>query len=277
MLSRVKNLSILMLLVLLAEGCKKSNTLPLAPPPNDLIETTPPFQKPYTININQYIGGYYEALPAHYAVTTKKYPLLIFLHGGGQVGDGDTALPLLLNDGVAKEINEQKFPANFNVDGNNFSFIVLSPQFRAYPPDSMVYSFVDFALKKYRVDSARIYLSGLSMGGVLTTEMAGLYTSLLAAVVPIAGESFGTDKTFNAENVAHGGLALWDFHNSDDPTIPSNTATDFISLVNSFNPVIAPRLTIFQAYGHDAWSQALDPTYKENNMNVYEWMLQYKR
>lgn len=272
-----KNLTAIVLLVVLVDGCKKNNAVVTAPPPNDLIETTPPFQKPYTVNINQYVGGYYEALPTHYRVTTKKYPLIIFLHGGGQVGDGDKDLPLVLNDGIAKEINEQKFPANFNVNGNNFSFIVLSPQFRADPPDSMVYSFLDFALKNYRVDSSRIYLSGLSMGGVLTTEMAGLYTSMFAAVVPIAGESFGSDKEFNAENIAHGRLALWDFHNSDDPAIPSSTAADFIDLVNSYNPLIIPRLTIFQATGHDAWSQALDPLYKENNMNVYEWMLQYKR
>lgn len=272
-----KNLTCIIVLAILLTACKKNNAVVMAPPPNDLIETTPPFQKPYTVNINQYIGGYYEALPTHYQVTTKKYPLIIFLHGGGQVGDGGKDLPLVLNDGIAKEINEEKFPANFNVNGNNFSFIVLSPQFRATPPDSAVYSFLQFALKNYRVDSSRIYLSGLSMGGVLTTEMAGLYTSMLAAVVPIAGESFGSDKELNAENIAHGGLALWDFHNSDDPTIPSSTATDFIGLINSYNPLIAPRLTIFQAAGHDAWSQALDPLYKENNMNVYEWMLQYKR
>lgn len=265
------------LLALLATACKKDAALPVAPAPNDLIETTPPYQQPLTININQYIGGYYEALPTHYQVTTKKYPLLIFLHGGGQLGDGAQDLPLVLNDGVAKEINEQQFPPNFYVNGSNFSFIVLSPQFRATPPDSMVYSFIDYALKKYRVDSARIYLSGLSMGGVLTTNMAGQHTALFAAVAPMSGESFGDDKTFNAQNIARGGLALWDFTNSDDPTIPSYVATDFVNLINSFSPVVAPRLTIFQAFGHDAWSQALDPSYKENNQNVYEWMLQYKR
>lgn len=275
--SLIKKCIVISLLVILFAACKKNNAAAIAPPPNNLVETTPPYQKPYTININQYIGGYYEALPNHYAVTTKKYPLIIFLHGGGQVGDGGADLPLVLNDGIAKEINEQKFPANFNVNGNNFSFIVLSPQMRAYPPDSMVLSFLNYALKNYRVDSSRIYLSGLSMGGVLTTEMAGLYTSMFAAVVPIAGESFGTDKEFNAASIAHGNLALWDFHNSDDPTIPSYVATDFINLVNSDNPGIAPRLTIFQATGHDAWTEALDPTYKENNMNVYEWMLHYKR
>ena len=277
MLNLIKNFTVFMVLVIIVASCKKNVALADTLPDNVMVETKPPFQKPYTTNINRYVGGYYEALPNHYAVTTKRYPLLIFFHGGGQVGDGGADLPLVLNDGVAKEINELKFPANFLVNGNNFSFIVLSPQFRATPPDSMVYSFVDYALKKYRIDSSRIYLSGLSMGGVLTTNQAGQHTSLYAAVAPLAGESFGSDKDYNAANIAHGNLALWDFHNSDDPSIPTYVATDFINLVNSYKPGIFPKITIFQASGHDAWSEALDPAYKENNMNLYEWMLHYKR
>jgi predicted peptidase len=277
MLQSIKSFASLLLLSIVFFSCKKNESLPVAPPNNDIVETIPPYQKAISININQYVGGYYESLPNHYAVTTKKYPLLIFLHGGGQVGNGNTDLPLVLNDGVAKEINELKFPANFVVNGNNFSFIVLSPQFRATPPDLMVLNFINYALKNYRVDSSRIYLTGLSMGGVLTTEMSGLYTSMFAAAAPVAGESFGADKELNAINIAHGGLALWVFHNSDDPTIGSYVATDFVNLVNSDNPVIPAKVTIFQATGHDAWTQALDPTYKENNMSVYEWMLQYKR
>lgn len=273
----VKTFSAFVLSLFLLQACKKNVPAVIAPPPNDLIETAPPYQKPITININQYIGGYYEALPAHYQVTTKNYPLLIFLHGGGQTGDGNQDLPLVLNDGVAKEISAQKFPASFTVNGKTFSFIVLSPQFRGVPPDSMVMSFIQYALAHYRVDPARIYLSGLSMGGILTTEVAGLYPSMFAAVVPIAGESFGSDRDSNAAHIASGGLPLWDFHNSDDPSIPVYVATDFISLINSYHPSIAPRLTIFNAFGHDAWSQALDPLYKENQLNVYEWMLQFKR
>ncbi|MEO6316370.1 MAG: PHB depolymerase family esterase [Chitinophagaceae bacterium] len=267
----------LLLLLATVSSCKKNDVVPVAPPNNDLVETVPPYQKAFTININQYIGGFYEALPNHYQVTTKNYPLLIFLHGGGQTGDGDKELPLVLNDGVAKTINDRKFPANFSVDGKNFSFIVLSPQFRGYPPDSMVLSFINYAIKNYRVDPSRIYLAGLSMGGVLTTEMAGVYTSLFAAVAPISGESFGSDKTSNAAGIATGKLPLWAFHNTDDPTINASAATDFIDLINSFHPLVAPRLTLFKAFGHDAWTNALDPLYKENNMNLYEWMLHYKR
>ncbi len=266
------------LLLVLLSACKKDNSsAPVAPPNNDIIETTPPFQRPVTKYINQYVGGFYEALPNHYQVTTKKYPLLVFLHGGGQVGDGNKDLPLVLNDGIAKEINDRKFPANFLVKGSNYSFIVLSPQFVANPPDSMVLSFINYALANYRVDESRIYLTGLSMGGVLTTQTAGSYPSLFAAVVPVSGESFGTERDINAAKIAKGGLALWAFHNYDDPTISSTVATEFVNAINILQPLIPAKLTIFQAFGHDAWTQALSATYKENNMNVYEWMLQYKR
>jgi poly(3-hydroxybutyrate) depolymerase len=277
MYNRKRDFILIFIVFILLQACKKNNNSNIAPPPNDLVETSPPYQKPITVFINQYIGGYYQALPFHYDVTTKKYPLLIFLHGGGQTGDGDKNLPLVLNDGVAKEIQELKFPANFNVDGNNFSFVVLSPQFRDYPPDSMVYSFIQFALRNYRIDSSRIYLSGLSMGGILTTNLAGEHTSLFAAVAPLSGETYDNTKELSAANIAHGLLPLWAFHNSDDPSVPVSVATNFIGLINNYNPGIAPKLTIFQASGHDAWTKALDPGYKENNMNLYEWMLQYKR
>jgi len=277
MFNPARNLVLLLLLVGAFESCKKNNAPQPSAANNSIVEVAPPSLKPVTVNINQYIGGYYESLPNHYQVTTKNYPLLIFLHGAGQEGDGGRDLPLVLNDGVAKLINQKTFPANFNVNGNDFSFIVLSPQFRAVPSDSMVLSFVNYALAHYRVDQSRLYLSGLSMGGILATEMAGHFTPRFAAAVPISGASTGADKQSNAVNIAAGGLALWAFHNSDDPVMPSWITTDFVSLVNSNHPLILARGTIFQSAVHDAWTKALDPSYKENNMNVYEWMLQYKR
>ena len=183
----------------------------------------------------------------------------------------------MLQDGIAKFINQKTFPANFNVNGADFSFIVLSPQLRAVPSDQMVLSFLDYAIKHYRVDLSRVYLSGISMGGVLSTEMGGHYTSRFAAIVPIAGASFGEDMESNASNIATGGLALWAFHNANDPVMSSTTTTNFVSLVNNNHPAIAAKMTIFQTTGHDSWTKALDPSYKENNMNIYEWMLHYKR
>ncbi len=277
MFNSYKTLMAFALLSVLFGSCKKDGDPQPSAANNSIVEVNPPGQKPISLNINQYIGGYYESLPEHYKVTTKTYPLIIFLHGAGQEGDGAKDLPLVLQDGIAKFINQKTFPANFNVNGTDFSFIVLSPQLRAMPSDPMVLSFVDYALKHYRIDQSRIYLAGISMGGVLATEMGGQYTSRFAAIVPIAGASFGTDRETNAENSASGGLAIWAFHNANDPVLSSTVTTDFINLVNSDRPSIPARMTIFPVAAHDAWTKALDPFYKENNMNVYEWMLQYKR
>jgi hypothetical protein len=51
----------------------------------------------------------------------------------------------------------------------------------------------------------------------------------------------------------------------------------FIDMIGTFNPAVPPHLTIFNVYGHDAWTTALNPGYRENGMNIYEWMLQFSR
>ena len=71
-------------------------------------ETGLTVQTPITHNVNANIGGYLEALPAHYAtILTKRYPLIIFLHGQGELGNGsisdlkkvaDNAIPKLIAD-----------------------------------------------------------------------------------------------------------------------------------------------------------------------------------
>ena len=77
--------------------------------------------------------GYYKYLPVDYAANTKNYPLIIWVHGAGQTGQGNaTDLPKILEWGVPKIISEGGFPDNFIVNDTSFSFIILSPQFGGY-------------------------------------------------------------------------------------------------------------------------------------------------
>lgn len=241
---------------------------------NDIIETAPLVLTRDSSVINSAINGMYVTLPGHYPVTTKSYPLLIFIHGGGQIGSTPGDLTLLLNDGIAQLIYISKFPPNFSVSGKNYSFIILNPQFNKYPNSSEIEDIILFAKRTYRVDTSRIYLSGLSMGGFVTTQMGGDYTSQLAAIVAVSGV---TNDTTVCRNIAAGKLPVWAFHNDEDPTINISTAQNFISMTNSFEPLMPAKLTVFKAAVHDAWTEALNPRYKEGNLNVYEWMLQYSR
>jgi predicted peptidase len=275
MASSIKHFASICLLGFLLIACRKDAKRVIAP--NDIIETEPAIQKPVTVKVNDAIGGYYAALPVHYNETTKSYPLLVFIPGAGQFGNGGIDLPYVLNDGVAQLLDEKKFPPNFKVNGKNFSLIVLTPQFSYLPSNFDIASFIDYAIKNYRIDKSRIYMAGLSMGGFVTSDFSAENTSLIAAAVPIAGVLMTGNVNERCERIAAGKLPVWVFHNSDDPTINATDPMHFVSLINNGNPFIPAKLTLFKAAIHDAWTQAINPAYKENNMNIYEWMLQYSR
>lgn len=277
MVGTLQRFTCLIVFALALGACKKDAASIQPSAFNQIIETKPPILKPVTKAINGVIGGYYSGLPFHYYQTTKNYPLLVFLHGGGQFGNGALDLPFLLNDGVAQLLEAKVFPPNFKVNNKNFSFIVLAPQFSHYPLNEEVAFFIDYAKQHFRVDTTRIYLSGLSMGGIVTSEMGAEHTSMLAAIVPIAGVFAGIGAKNKYRSIATGNLPVWVFHNNRDPSIDPVSSKVFVEEIKSFNPLVVPRLTIFDALGHDAWTQAINPAYKENGFNIYEWMLQYSK
>lgn len=228
-------------------------------------------------------GGYYEFVPTSYASSKDSFPLLIFIHGMGELGNGTTDLPTVLRNGVPKLLQNGTFPSSFTVNGKSFSFIVASPQFKNVPSPLDVLSLVNYLRKKFpRIDSKRIYITGLSMGGGATEDFVSSsdsYAQIPAAAVAIAGNMNPQAKTAAPKTVAKNSLPIWFLHNEYDVTVPSQYSKDWISLINAGNPpaTAAPRLTIFNTIGHDAWSKAYDPSYREDGMNIYEWMLQYEK
>ena len=73
-------------------------------------------------------------------------------------------------------------------------------------------------------------------------------------------------------------MPVWATHNQGDGTVPVAYTNDYVTYINqapSPNPLA--RKSVWPGGGHDAWTRTYDPNYRENNMNVYEWMLQYQR
>jgi len=81
------------------------------------------------ISMGSNTNGYYEYLPQGYNTnTTQTYPLILFIHGMGELGDGSPAqLPKLLNTGVAASINVGEMPVSLTVNGQSFSFTGYLP------------------------------------------------------------------------------------------------------------------------------------------------------
>ena len=239
---------------------------------------------PRYISMAPHTNGYYEYLPKNYEANgTKTYPLILFLHGGGEIGSGDSAaLRLMLQAGLPGLIHSGRFPASFNVNGQSFSFIVISPQFEYAAKEDLLSSIetiFSYVLQHYKVDPTRLYLTGLSVGGGYTFDYAGKSPAIankLAAILPIAEAS--TPDHARARVIAGSNLPVWATHNDRDPEIPASVTEAYIGFINeapSPNPLA--KKTIFSGNVHDAWSKTYDPVFKENGMNVYEWMLQYRR
>jgi predicted peptidase len=244
-------------------------------PANNVVETKPPVQKGITVNVNGNIGGYQEGLPARYDSTTKRYPLLVCIHGIGELGNGASDLPNAAWPGTPGMLRTKTFPASFTVGGKNYSFIVIAPQFKAWPSAKDVNDMINYSISKYRIDTTRMYVSGLSMGGGVTWDYAVAYPSRIAAIVPMCGASGPSDA--KAKKIADAGLAVWAFHNEDDPTVSVDNSKGWVSKINSYKPAIPAKLTLWPTGGHDVWTKATNIATKENNMNMYEWMLQYSR
>lgn len=235
---------------------------------------------PRVISINNNCGGYYEYLPEGYQSSGTPYPLIVYLHGQGHLGNGSSDLPLLLEAGIPKVINDGAFPRSFVVNNQTFRFIVISPQFSSWPLATDVEAVVNYAMATYNVDEHRIYVTGMSMGGGATWDYAGNSTSSaarLAAIVPVCGAS--EPNSNRAHNIALTDLPVWATHNQEDPQVPVSNTNGYIDLINTdaTPPTPAARKTIFPVVGHDAWTTTYNPAYEENGMNVYEWMLQFQR
>ncbi|HEY9487687.1 MAG TPA: alpha/beta fold hydrolase [Chryseosolibacter sp.] len=244
------------------------------------IETEPPILKANIVHVNEVVGGYYVGLPVHYQETSKKYPAIIFVHGGGQYGDGDSQLHQVLNEAIPELLQQKRFPPSFRVHGNNYSFIILAPQFSRHPTDEQVISLVNYAKETYDIDTSRIFLVGFSEGGRIACDVAASYPRQFAALVAMAGVSTLDDAESKCKSIADNSLPVWLLHNDEDQLMDVNLTRHFVSLINNYNPAIAPKYTEFFPYGlwnHDAWTKATDPAFKEDGVNIYEWMLQYKR
>ncbi|RYY58220.1 MAG: hypothetical protein EOO05_17110 [Chitinophagaceae bacterium] len=185
------------------------------------------------------------------------------------------AIVCLHNAFETRLLKNKVFPPNFVSNGKNYSFIVVAPQFKGWPTGADVNAVIDYAIAHYRVDPTMVYVAGLSMGGGATWKFATAYPAKAAAIVPICGAQAASLS--NAAKIAKAALPVWAFHNNDDPTVGVLTTNNWIQYINSSTPGITAVKTIFPSGGHDAWTKASDPSYKENNLNMYEWMLQYHR
>lgn len=189
-----------------------------------------------------------------------KLPAILYLHG---YGSASTSLTNLRNIG---------FPRNLEGD-QQFPFIFIMPQcptttewyYTNVDNVKAMSMFLDDILARYPIDPERLYISGLSMGGIGSWYFAINLPTRFAALVPVSFRGDGWSPT-PAVNIP-----VWAFHGAKDDVIPLPKAQ---ALVDQFIAAGGSvRFTIYPEGTHDGSTWTV--TYA--NQDVYDWMLRKKR
>ena len=196
---------------------------------------------------------YWVGTPANYE-SQEKWPLVLFLHGAGERGNN---LELVKVHGPPKRAQQ----------GHEFPFILVAPQCPAgkwWEPSSLS-ALLDEVEKRYRVDADRIYVTGLSMGGFGTWELAAHSPERFAAIAPICG---GGDR-FTIPYRIDKRVPAWIFHGAKDNVVPLSRSVELFEAFETRGADV--KLTVYPNAGHDSWTMTYD------DPKFYQWLLSHKR
>lgn len=193
-------------------------------------------------------------------VGPKRWPLLLFLHGAGERGDN---LAKVAGHGPPKLVKTRP----------EFPFIVASPQCPAgeHWTTNVLLAFLEELLVEYPVDPSRVYLTGLSMGGYGTWDLATACPERFAAVAPICGggEILPILLAESRKLRALRSLPVWAFHGAKDDVVPLDESERMVKAMQNIGN--DARLTIYPDAEHDAWTATYD------NPALFDWFLSHRR
>ena len=122
---------------------------------------------------------------------------------------------------------------------------------------------MDDRIENLNVDTSRVYITGLSMGGFGTFSMAQMYPDYFAAMAPVCGGGTPLLSRFSK------GVPAWVFHGEADPVVPLSSSVEMVEAMKTMgNPV---KFTVYEGVGHDSWI----PAYNESGL--FEWLLEHKK
>lgn len=180
----------------------------------------------------------------------KRYPLVIFLHGSGERGNDNIVTLKHIAPLFLEEKNRKQYPCLVMVPqcpaNENWTY----PNWYQEPKEPMrtVVELIDSLASLPSIDSMRIYITGLSMGGYGTWYLLTRYPEKFAAAVPICG---GGDP-HQVEKFKH--VPIWAFHGSKDDAVPVAQTRNMITALKKAGA--KPTYTEYKKVGHDSWVKA---------------------
>lgn len=209
-------------------------------------------------------------VPADYN-PEKQYSFLLFLHGAGNRGN-DNENQVRKNTGLLDRIiNGETVTYSDAAIDTSKEFIIVAPQcmsdyqwvdtpWGATPDPSYnidevpqskymtaVVELIDKMTKDYSLDSSRMYITGLSMGGFGTWDIITRYPDLFAAAIPMGGAG----DPNKADVIAN--TPVWTFHQLQDPTVVAEGTLRMVQALTQAKAEV--KFTPYFDGVHNAWTK----------------------
>ena len=122
---------------------------------------------------------------------------------------------------------------------------------------------IDRTIAAHPIDRARIYLTGISMGGFATWNLLKEHPNFIAAAVPICGAGDPLAVTrFKS-------VPVWAFHGDKDDAVPAQRSIDMVEALKKVEGKI--KFTLYKDVTHDSWTETFE------NPALYTWLLEQKK
>tara|TARA_R110002049_G_scaffold309268_1_gene519531 strand:- start:46234 stop:46959 length:726 start_codon:yes stop_codon:yes gene_type:complete len=209
-------------------------------------------QSTETLNAQHQVNMNYLLYVPESAETDPPLPLVLFLHGAGERG----------ND---LELVKKHGPPKLVAAGKSFPFILVSPQCvndRWWEPTELTV-LLDHIVSQHNVDTNRVYVTGLSMGGFGTWRLAAYTPDRFAAIAPVCGGG----EPFWAKLIKD--IPAWVLHGAKDKAVPLERSEEMVNAIKKAGG--NPKFTIYPDAEHDSWTETYD------NPEFYQWLLAQTR
>src|SRR5262245_8910183 len=197
-------------------------------------------------------------------------PTILFLHGAGETKQQ----PAKQKEG-AKPKAPPKMPVEVGIGPaikkreKTFPFLTIIPQAPRFgwgagsEGGKLALAILDEVEKEYTVDNKRLYLTGLSMGGMGTWSLGAAHPEKWAAIVPICGGVFNSREVDETAKKLKD-IPIWCCHGDKDTAVKVERSRELIDALKKLG--VDPKYTEYPGVGHNSWDKAYDTD------ELYEWM-----
>ena len=198
-------------------------------------------------------GGYdfWVYTPTDYYYSLETTPVVMFLHGASL---------------CSKDMNRSRRygPLDAIVRGRQIDALVIVPQNPggAWNPDKLN-DILEWTKKNYAMDSTRVYVLGMSLGGYGTMDFAAAYPDKIAAAMALCGGCSAKDKS------GLGRLPLWIIHGTGDRAVPVKQSQTVVKQLQDTNNDKRLRFDWLQGASHGALARIL------YMRKTYEWLFSH--